>query len=148
MNGKVLDLYMTLPDPMRSGFRTRTDALECDPGGIVGDIGHDTESGHRLLLVCEKSYELIEAAELVVDRGVLLENIYVDEDVNGLQAGTLIEIGSVLFEVLGPCEAYRYLYALAPELPEILHGNRGVFITPVHYGRVEIGDTVRLAEEA
>lgn len=147
-NGKVLALYMTLPDLMRSGHRMQCDDFECDPGGIIGDVSHETEFGHRLLLVSEKSYDLIEQAELAVDKGVLLENIYVDVDINQLKEGSVIEIGSMLFEVLGPCEAYRYLYALSPELPEIIHGNRGIFITPMEYGKVEVGDEIKVVQEA
>lgn len=147
-SGKVLSLYMTMPDLMRAGHRMRCEDFECDPGGIVDDINYDNGAEHVMLLVSKKSYDLIEAAELVVDKGVLLENIYVDVDLNHLKKGSVIEIGETLFEVTGPCEAYRYLYALAPELPELIHGNRGIYITPVEQGRVEVGDEVKVLKEA
>ena len=54
----------------------------------------------------------------------------------------------MLFEVTGPCEDYRYLYAFAPELPELIQGQRGLFITPIEYGRIEVGDEVSVVKEA
>lgn len=147
-NGKVLTLYMTVPDLMRSGHRMSVDAFECDANGIVGDVKYESGEENPLLLVSKKSYDIIEAAELVVDKGVLMENIYVDADLYHLKKGSVIEIGETLFEVKGPCEAYAYLYALAPELPELIHGNRGLFVSPVEHGNVAVGDEVRIVEEA
>jgi MOSC domain-containing protein YiiM len=146
--GKVLSLYMTMPDMMRPGHRTVCDNFECDPQGIIGDMNYDNDAEHVLLLLSQKSYELIEAADLVVDHGVLLENIFVDIDLNHLKKGAVIEIGEHLFEVTGPCEAYRYLYALSPELPDILHGNRGIFVTPMEHCEIRIGDTVNVLKQA
>jgi len=146
--GKVLSLYMTMPDLMRSGYRMKCNDFECDPGGIEGDIHYENGGEHVMLLVSKKSYDIIEAAELVVDKGVLMENIYVDVDLNRLKKGSVIAVGETLFEVSGPCEAYRYLYALAPELPELLHGNRGIYIAPMEQGRVEVGDEVSIVKEA
>lgn len=145
--GNVLSLYMTVPDMMRAGHRMQVDNFECDPGGIVDDVNYENGAEHVMLLVSKKSYDLIEAAELVVEHGVLLENIYVDADLYHLGKGAVLEIGETLFEVTGPCEAYRYLYALAPELPELIHGNRGLFITPLDRGRIAIGDPVKVIKE-
>ncbi|MEA1919728.1 MAG: hypothetical protein U9N52_07805 [Campylobacterota bacterium] len=146
--GKVLSLYMTMPDLMRSGHRMKCDDFECDDNGILGDKNYESEESSLILLVSKKSYDLIEEAELVVDQGMLMENIYVDIDLNHLKKGSVIEIGETLFEVTGPCQAYRYLYAFAPELPELIHGNRGIFVSPVEYGRVEVGDEVSVVKEA
>ena len=60
----------------------------------------------------------------------------------------MIEIGEVYLEVTGPCEVYGYLYGFAPELPEILKGNRGLFVRPVEYGRIAVGDEVVVVKEA
>lgn len=146
--GKVLNLYMTIPDLMRSGYRQKVDSFECDPNGIQGDKNYELGDASIMLLVSEKSYEIIEEAELVVDKGVLLENIYVDVDLGHLKKGSIIEVGETIFEVRGPCEAYDYLYALAPELPELIHGNRGIFVRPAEYGRLNVGDTVTVIQEA
>lgn len=148
ITGHVLSLYMTMPDMMRAGHRMKCDDIECDPNGIVGDINYEEEGKNRILLVSQKSYEIIEEADLYVDKGVLMENIYVDIDLNHLKAGSIIEIGETLFEVEAPCEAYAYLYAFSPELPELIHGNRGLFVKPVEYGRLEVGDSVTIVQEA
>ncbi|MDF1875109.1 hypothetical protein JHD48_05130 [Sulfurimonas sp. SAG-AH-194-I05] len=142
--GKVLDLYMTMPDMIRVGHRMRCEDFDCDMSGIVGGRDYDNGVEHEILLVSQKSYELIEEAELVVDKGILLENIYVDIDLNHLNKGSIIEIGETLFDVTGPCNAYGYLYALAPEIPELIKGKRGIFISPVEYGAVAVGNDVTI----
>lgn len=147
-SGKVLSLYMTMHDMMRSGHRMKCDDFDCDSSGIVGSRDYDNGKDQLLVLVSKKSYDIIEEADLVLDKGVLMENIYVDIDLNHLKKGSIIEIGETLFEVVGPCEDYRYLYAFAPELPELLQGQRGIFVSPVEYGGVAVGDDVKVIEEA
>lgn len=147
-SGKVLTLYMTMPDMMRSGHRMRCDDFECNPNGIVGDVNYEKKPAQKMLLVSKKSYDIIEDEEIAVSKGLLLENIYVDIDLNNLKQGSIIEVGDVVFTVDGPCESYGYLYAIAPELPELIHGNRGIFITPCEHGKIEVGDEVKVIEEA
>ncbi|MCF6244691.1 MAG: hypothetical protein L3J43_06610 [Sulfurovum sp.] len=146
--GKVLALYMTMPDMMRAGHRMSCDDIDCDEGGIIGDMNYESSEEYVMMLVSKKSYDLIEEAELVISEGVLLENIYVDIDLYGLKKGALIEIGEVILEVTGPCEAYGYLSALSPELPDVLRGNRGLFVRPVDEGRLLVGDEVKVLKEA
>lgn len=147
-SGKVLSLYMTMPDMMRSGHRMRVEDIECDENGIMGSRDYENGTERPMVLVSKKSYDIIEDAELVFERGLLMEDIYVDVDLYHLKKGSVIEIGEVLFEVNGPCEDYRYLYAFAPELPELIQGNRGLFISPIEYGRIEVGDEVSVVKEA
>ena len=147
-SGKVLSLYMTMPDLMRSGHRMKCDDFDCDPTGIVGSRDYDNGEEQMLLLVSKISYDLIEEAELAVDKGLLMENIYVDIDLYHLKKGSIIEIGETLFEVRGACEDYRYLYAFAPEVPELIQGKRGLFVAPVDYGTVRVGDEVSVVQEA
>lgn len=146
--GKVLGLYMTMPDMMRSGHRMQCENFDCDPRGIVGDVNYESDRGYIMLLVCQKSYEIIEEAELELDKGTLLENIYVDIDLYHLKSGSIIEIGETLLEVNGTCEDYRYLYAFAPEVPDLIRGKRGLFVTPVEFGSIALGDTVTVIKEA
>jgi len=146
-NGKVLKLYMTMPDMIRAGHRMLVDDIECDENGIMGSRDYENGTEHKMVIVSKKSYDIIEENDLVVDEGVLMEDIYVDVDLNHLKAGSVIEIGDMLFEVDGPCESYRYLYAFAPELPELIHGNRGIFVTPIEYGGMQVGDEVKVLKE-
>lgn len=147
ISGKVETLYMTMPDMMRSGHRMRVEDLECDENGIMGSRDYENDTEHTMVLVSKKSYDIIEEAELVFERGLLMEDIYVDVDLYHLNKGSIIEIGEMLFEVSGPCEDYRYLYAFAPELPALIKGKRGLFITPVEYGRIEVGNEVKVLKE-
>lgn len=147
-SGKVLSLYITMPDMMRSGHRMRCDDFDCDTNGIVGSRDYDNGSEQLLVLVSKISYDIIEEADLVLEKGVLMEDIYVDIDLNHLKKGSIIEIGETLFEVVGPCADYRYLYAFAPELPELLEGQRGIFVSPVEYGSIVVGNDVKVIEEA
>lgn len=146
-DGKILKLYVTMPDLMRSGHRMECEDIECDEGGVIGDMNYESAQENVMLLTCKKSYDLIEEAELAVDVGVLLENIYTDADLYGLKKGSIIEAGEVFLEVMGDCEAYGYLLALAPELPEVLAGNRGIFVRPMEYGKISLGDDVKVVKE-
>lgn len=147
-SGKVLSLYMTMPDMIRAGHRMKVEDIECDENGIMGSRDYENGSEHKMVIVSKKSYDIIEEAELVLEQGVLMEDIYVDIDLYNLKAGSLIEIGDIIFEVNGLCEDYRYLYAFAPELPELLKGQRGLFVTPVDYGGMAVGDEVKVIKEA
>lgn len=147
-NGKVLSLYVTMPDFMRSGHRMRVDDFDCDPSGVVGSRDYDSDIERSMVLVSKTSYDIIEEAGLVLEQGVLMEDIYVDVDLYDLKQGSIIEIGETIFKVLGACEDYRYLYAFAPELPELLEGKRGLFVSPIEYGSVEVGNSVNVLEKA
>ncbi len=147
-SGKVLSLYMTMPDMIRSGHRMSVEDIELDENGIMGSRDYENGSEPTMVLVSKKSYDIIEEAELIFERGLLMEDICVDIDLYHLKKGSIIEIGDVLFEVTGPCEDYRYLYAFAPELPELIHGKRGLFISPIDHGGIQVGNEVKVIEEA
>lgn len=147
-SGKVLSLYMTMPDMMRSGHRMRVEDIDCDENGIMGSRDYENGTEHMMMLVSKVSYDIIEEAELVFERGLLMEDICVDIDLYHLNKGSIIEIGDMLFEVTGPCADYRYLYAFAPELPELLEGKRGLFISPIEYGGIQLGNEVKVIKEA
>ena len=140
--GKVLDLYMTMPDMMRLGNRISCEDIDCDPDGIIGDMNYETSESRVMLLTSQISYDLAEEEELVISKGVLMENIHVDIDLNDLNAGDVIELGETMVEVTERCEAYGYLMALAPELPEIIEGKCGLFVRPLDYGTIKVGDEV------
>lgn len=146
-SGKVLALYMTMPDMLRSGHRMSCEDFECDPDGILEDLNYESDQDYVMMLTCQKSYDLIKEADLVIDQGVLMENILVDIDLYGLKKGSVIELGDALLEVTGPCESYGYLMALAPELPDIIKGNRGLFVRPLDHGRIAVGDEVNVLKE-
>ncbi len=146
--GKVLKLYMTLPDMMRPGYRESCNDFECDPMGIMGDMNYENGSEHVLLLVSKSTYDIIEEADIAISKGLLVENIEVDIEIDHLKPGSMIEIGDTLFEVTGSCGSYSYLYAIDPEIPELIEGKRGIFITPCEVGRVEVGYDVNIVKEA
>ncbi|MEN4046050.1 MULTISPECIES: hypothetical protein [Sulfurimonas] len=145
--GKVLSLFVTMPDMMRAGHRMKCEDFDCDENGIVGSRDYDNGEVKPMVLVSKKSYDIIEDAELVFERGLLMEDIYVDVDLYHLNKGSIIEIGEMLFEVNGPCEDYRYLYAFAPELPALIKGKRGLFVTPLEYGGIAVGNDVKVVKE-
>jgi hypothetical protein len=53
-NGKVVTLYMTMPDMMRSGHRMRVEDIECDENGIMGSRDHENETERPMVLVSKK----------------------------------------------------------------------------------------------
>ena len=141
-NGKVLALYMTMPDMMRTGHRQTCEDFDCDPDGIIGDMNHGIREERVMLLTSQITYDIAAEADIVIEQGVLLENIHVDIDLYDLKVGDVIEIGDTLLEVTEHCESYGYLYALAPELPELIQGKRGLFVQPLDYGMIAVGDKV------
>jgi len=146
-SGKVLSLYMTMPDMIRAGHRMNVEDIDLDENGIMGSRDYENGTERNMVLVSKKSYDIIEEAEFVIERGLLMEDIYVDVDLYHLNKGSVIEIGEVLFEVVGPCEDYRYLYAFAPEVPELIHGKRGLFLSLLDYGRIQVGNEVKVIKE-
>ena len=126
----------------------RVESIECDENGIMGSRDHEEQKERPMVLVSKKSYDIIEAADLAFERGLLMEDVYVDIDLYHLKKGSVIEMGEMMFEVQGLCEDFRYLYAFAPELPDLLRGQRGLFITPLDYGGMAVGDTVTILKEA
>lgn len=145
--GKVLALYMTVPDLMRSGHRMRCEDIECDPDGIIGDMNYETPRDYVMLLTCQKSYDIAKEADIIIDEGVLMESVYVDIDLYHLNKGSIIELGEMLMEVEDHCQAFGYLMALDPELPELLQGKRGLFVRPLEYGRISLDDEVKVIKE-
>ncbi|CAA6817537.1 MAG: Unknown protein [uncultured Sulfurovum sp.] len=147
-NGKVLALYMTMPDMMRLGHRMTCEDFDCDPDGIIGDMNYETSTDRVMLLTSQITYDIAEEADIVIEQGVLMESIHVDVDLYDLKVGDVIELGETLLEVTEICESYGYLYALAPELPELIQGKRGLFVRPLDYGRIAVGDEVKVIQKA
>jgi MOSC domain-containing protein YiiM len=145
--GKVLALYMTIPDLMKAGHRMKCEDFECDPDGIIGDMKYETTQERVMVLTCQKSYDIAAEAGIVVEQGVLLENIHVDIDLYGLKVGSVIEAGEAMLEITGICGSYGYLMALSPELPELLEGKRGFFVRPLDEALICVGDEVGVAKE-
>jgi len=145
--GKVLALYMTIPDLMKAGHRMKCEDFECDPDGIIGDMKYETTQERVMVLTCQKSYDIAAEAGIVVEQGVLLENIHVDIDLYGLKVGSVIEAGEAMLEITGICGSYGYLMALSPELLELLEGKRGFFVRPLDEAQICVGDEVGVAKE-
>jgi len=137
---------MTIPDLMRSGHRMLCEDFECDPDGIIGDNNYERSEERVMLLTCQSSYDIAHEADIALDQGILLENIHIDNDLYHLKKGAIIEIGESLLEVTQACEVFGYLSSLAPELPELLQGKRGLFVRPLDYGRIAVGDEVKVIE--
>jgi len=87
-SGKVLNLYITMPDMIRAGHRMACDDFDCDASGIVGSRDYENGDDFTMVLVSKKSYDIIEEAELVLGDGVLMEDIYVDVDSRTIREAT------------------------------------------------------------
>jgi MOSC domain-containing protein YiiM len=118
-------------------------------------IRYNSDEGRKIAEVIESNkvkylvhFTRIENLSSILERGVLMEDIHVDIDLYHLKKGSIIEVGDLLLEVVGACEDYRYLYAFAPELPELLEGNRGLFVSIVDDGQMRVGDEVKVITEA
>jgi MOSC domain-containing protein YiiM len=107
-------------------------------------MNYEMSEERVMLLTCQVSYDIAEEADIVIEQGVLMESIHVDIDLYDLNVGDVIELGETLLEVTEPCESYGYLMALAPELPDLIRGKRGLFVRPLDYGTISVGDEVKV----
>jgi len=62
--------------------------IECDPNRIANDINYEKEDKNMLLLVSQKSYEIIKEANLILGK----------------------EYSDTIFQAISPCQAFGYLY--------------------------------------
>lgn len=120
------------------------EALEAVAGkGLKGDNAYG-RSSRQVLLVDQ---QIIDELELVP--GALRENItVVDLDVDALEPGTYLAIGSTLLEITKVCEPCWKMDRIRPGLKTDLEGQRGVLANVVISGRIVRGDTIAIRPDS
>jgi MOSC domain-containing protein YiiM len=66
--------------------------------------------------------------------------------VNELVKGQRLQIGEAVLEVTGPCEPCSRMDEIRMGLQQELHGQRGILCRVIEGGRIQRGDTIKLAQ--
>ena len=107
--------------------------------GLVGDIHHGVKK--RQVLFVEK--ETLD--EFGLAPGQVRENVTVTGmKLAGLPAGTQLQAGDVLFEVIDDCAPCELIESIRPGLRTAIEGRRGTLCRVLSGGEVKVGDEVRV----
>ncbi|HYW65980.1 MAG TPA: MOSC domain-containing protein [Candidatus Dormibacteraeota bacterium] len=108
--------------------------------GLEG-CAHARPGGKRqVLLVDAETFGSLQLAP-----GIIRENITTEgPDVNALQVGQRLRIGSVLLEVSAVCEPCEQMEAIRPGLQQELQGRRGMLCRVLSGGTLKRGDAIVL----
>ena len=137
--GKIVDIRLNVA---RRQPMSVVESAEVKAGeGLVGDR-HAKAGSTRQILMMDRA--IMEALE--VEPGQLRENITVEGvSLFGLQKGQKLRVGDGLeFQIGELCDPCENMDHIRPGLREKIEGQRGLFVTPLSSGTVNVGDEVTL----
>jgi MOSC domain-containing protein YiiM len=118
------------------------DSAEVKAGeGLVGDRHAEVGSTRQILMMDRAVMDVLE-----VDPGQLRENITVQGvSLFGLKEGQTLKVGNGLeFKIGELCDPCDNMDHIRPGLREKIEGQRGLFVTPLFSGTVNVGDDVTI----
>lgn len=131
---KILNLFIKAKNP----GRVEMQSLFLHRGlGVEGDANARVGSPRQVLLVDRPTLQ-----QFNLQPGDLGENLLVDEPVNELISGQVVQIGSALICPTIVCEPCDKLNRIQPGLAKKLLGRRGVLGRVVGSGQIQVGDPV------
>lgn len=135
--GKIVDIRLNIASkqPMTVVESAKVKAGE----GLVGDRHARAGSSRQILLMDRAVMKTLE-----VEPGQLRENMTVEGlSLFGLQEGQKLRMGEDLeFQVGELCAPCGNMELIRPGLQETIEGQRGIFVTPLGSGEVNVGDEV------
>ncbi|MGA2300690.1 MAG: MOSC domain-containing protein [Candidatus Acidiferrum sp.] len=115
-------------------------ARAVENSGLEG-CAHARPGGKRQVLLVDA--ETLGSLQLAP--GIIRENMTTEGlDVNALQVGQKLRIGSVLLEVSAVCEPCEQMEAIRPGLQQELQGRRGMLCRVLSGGTLNRGDAIVL----
>lgn len=137
--GKIVDIRLNVArrQPMNV-----VDSAEVKAGeGLVGDRHAEVGSTRQILMMDRAVMDVLE-----VDPGQLRENITVQGvSLFGLKEGQTLKVGNGLeFKIGELCDPCDNMDHIRPGLREKIEGQRGLFVTPLFSGTVNVGDDVTI----
>jgi len=106
--------------------------------GVEG-CAHARPGGKRQILLADR--ETLEAMEL--RPGVIRENITTEGiNVNGLELGQRLRVGTTLLEVSAVCTPCDQLEKIRPGLRREIYGRRGMLCKVIEGGTIRPGDPI------
>jgi MOSC domain-containing protein YiiM len=139
---KILHLFRA---PKRHALMEElTTAQAVENSGFEG-CAHARPGGKRQVL-------LVDAETLVslhLAPGIIRENITTEDlDINALQVGQKLRMGSVLLEASAVCEPCEPMEAIRPGLQQELQGRRGMLCRVLTGGTLNRGDAIEVQAPA
>lgn len=137
--GKIVDIRLNVA---RRQPMSVVDSAEVKAGeGLVGDRHAEVGSTRQILMMDRAVMDVLE-----VDPGQLRENITVQGvSLFGLKEGQTLKVGNGLeFKIGELCDPCDNMDHIRPGLREKIEGQRGLFVTPLFSGTVNVGDDVTI----
>ncbi len=135
---KVLHLFRA---PKRHAPMEELSTARIVENSGLEDCAHARPGGKRQVLLVD--VETLRSMNLTP--GITRENITMEGlDVNALQVGQTLQIGSVHLEVSAVCEPCELMETIRPGLQQELQGRRGMLCRVLRGGTVQPGDTLEV----
>ncbi len=139
MSGRIQNLY--LKTAHKQPMKAVDSAQAKDAMGLVGDVSFGRSK--RQVLLIEKET----LVEFGLAPGEVRENVTVSGvTLSGLPAGSLLQLGEALLEVIGDCHPCQFLDDVRPGLQGNMDGRRGIFGRILEGGTIRVGDVISIVE--
>lgn len=137
LNGTISHLFLKVGhgQPMRPVDQI----VAVDDQGLTGDLNFGAKKRQVLLVEAET------LAEFGLVPGQIRENVTVEGlELARLPAGTRLQLGETVFEVVGDCAPCQMIEDIRPGLRQAMTGRRGVLCRVVTGGTVRLNDPIQV----
>ncbi|MCI0398110.1 MAG: MOSC domain-containing protein [Chloroflexi bacterium] len=139
MNGSITNIYLKKKHGLP--MQTVVEATAVGGKGLSGDVSYGR--GKRQVLFIEK--ETLDEFELAP--GQVRENVTVTGiRLASLPAGTRLQVGEALLEVVGDCAPCQFIEDIRPGLQAAMTGRRGTLCRVLSGGTLRVQDAVTVVE--
>jgi MOSC domain-containing protein YiiM len=137
--GQVINLFIS-NDTQKN---IAQDMVMLDCKGIIGDKFYDKNIDRSVFIVSDDSYNLSNENGIILNYGMLGENILLDYNPYHLQIGDRIKIGEdVVLEISSFSTLCKGLSKINNKLPKLLKKDRGIFAKVIVDGTITLNDKV------
>ncbi len=135
--GNITNLFISKKD-----FKKRIEQSELvvDKNGIPADKYYANNVQRSILISSLDAYKIVKKHNIDICYGELGENIVVNFDISTLKPTDRIRVGEVELEITQRCTICHSLAKIAPEVPELLQDDRGIFAKVIKHGSIKKGD--------
>jgi MOSC domain-containing protein YiiM len=141
--GKVLELFITKDDANKTRVSKQT--VTVDNNGIQEDKFYAKNEERAILITSEQSYKMALDNDIIIDTGLLGENILIDINPYHLLGGQRLKIGDSILEITQNCTLCKGLTNVNSKLPKLLKNDRGIFAKVISgEGKISVGDPVEI----
>ncbi len=142
LEGKVIALYIS-----KKNQREKKESLSVDLNGVIGDKFYNTDKNRLILITSINSYNLAKKEGISINYGDLGENIITDLNLQDIKNSSKIYISDIEFKVTQDGTLCKGLSKIDSKLPKLLKNDRGVFISALSKGSINLNDKIILKKE-